>query len=95
MKNSNKRITELLKQIEVDKPHSDFSNDIMEMISDNALETEINPVLKSVQTIEKAPMHMTDLVVDKIVTDSNKSYSLISLSDLKARSNDNVHRLIF
>jgi len=83
MKNSNKRLTELLKQVEVEKPHSDFTNDIMNMITDDAMEMELNPVLKSVQTIEKAPMHMTDLVVEKIMADSNKSYSLINPSELK------------
>ena len=55
-----------------------FINSIMEMISNNALDLNDISIEK-----EKAPIHMTDMVIDDIEIKLNQSHSLIGKKDFQ------------
>jgi len=77
MSKQDRQLDQLLSKLEMDKPSSDFTNDIMQMITaDNLSQDAI--ISKNIPQVEQAPKHMTDLVMDSIIPAHPKSYELLS-----------------
>jgi len=77
MNSKDQKLDQLLKNLEVDRPSSDFTNDIMQMISSESLSRDAL-ISKNISRVDQAPKHMTDLVMESITPTESKSFELLN-----------------
>lgn len=80
MSRKDKKLDQLLRNLEVDRPSKDFTDDIMQMIAAESLETDDIHSDSLIKTT--APMHMTDLVMEEILNENKKSYHLLTTKEI-------------
>jgi len=80
MISKDQKLDQLLKNLEVDKPSSDFTNDIMEMISSES-PMQASNISQNIVAAEQAPKHMTDLVMESIIPAQPKTFEILSTKE--------------
>ena len=77
-----KKLENILRSIEVDRPSTSFNDDIMNIILNEERVFQLDEI-KDIK-IERAPMHMSDMVLDEIISKKqNNRFSILSSSDIK------------
>ena len=82
MTEKDKKLDHLLKNQIADKPATDFTNDVMHMISASSM-NERHLASEIDTPIEQAPKHMTNLVMESINTPRRKAYQLLSFNEIR------------
>ena len=73
----------LLRQLKADTSPSEFTDGIMEMIQDEALSPETSAILSNNTIKERAPMHMTNLIMESITPTIKKDPQIINSKEVR------------
>jgi len=76
MRKKNQQLEQLLRSQKKEQPSDDFTNDIMQMISTDAILSE-TAIPKSIK-VEQAPKHITNHVMESIIPGQPKSYDILT-----------------
>lgn len=81
MRKKDEILDQLLRNQDVDKPSADFTNDVVQMISDEFALSKLN-----IGQPEQAPRHVTDLVMEEVISPTAKTYDLLSFQEKRSIS---------